>query len=179
MLEPAILHKEEITRKDISTWYDDRYLFYYASDSRESITVDEHDWNRRQFASVNSSGEVIGYISYGIERDANFAHGLGAINFELGKNGLIFIRDVLKAIDDIFKKYRHNKLDFDCVAGSPLERRYDKLTARCGGRIVGTYKENYKLMNGKMYDRKAYEIMRADYIKSLPSAKTGFKEESQ
>ena len=174
MLEPAILHKEEITRKDIATWYDDKYSFYRASDFCEPITINEYDWNRRQFASVNSSGEVIGYISYGIERAANFAHGLGATIFELGKNNLIFIRDVLNAIDDIFRKFRYNKLVFECVAGSPVERRYDKLTARCGGRIVGVYKEDYKLINGKLYDKKVYEIMQTDYIKALLSTKIEF-----
>ena len=38
-----------------------------------------------------------------------------------------------------------------------------------GGRIIGIYKQETKLIDGEYYDKKVYEIMRDDYLKSMKS----------
>jgi hypothetical protein len=52
------------------------------------------------------------------------------------------------------------------VIGNPIEKSYDKLIHKYGGRVVGTYKQHTKLIDNKLYDEKFYEIFRDDYIKN-------------
>ena len=71
-----------------------------------------------------------------------------------------------QAITDIFEKYNFRKLNFAVVIGTPVEKHYDRLIKRYGGRIVGVRKQNCRLIDGKYYDEKLYEIMRDDYFES-------------
>jgi hypothetical protein len=55
---------------------------------------------------------------------------------------------------------------FGVIVGNPIEKTYDKLIEKYGGKICGYAKEDIKLFDGKLYDLKNYEIMREDYIKA-------------
>ena len=50
------------------------------------------------------------------------------------------------------------------VIGNPIERTYDKLCQKYGGRIIGIEKEETKLQDNKYYDVKRYEILRSEYV---------------
>ena len=78
---------------------------------------------------------VIGYISYSICRQNNSITGLEIINFS--NNKAVFGRDVITALKDIFEKYNFRKIKFCVVIGNPIEKTYDKLIKKYGGRIVG------------------------------------------
>ena len=104
----------------------------------------------------------IGYISYSIARADNSVHSLNIINFS--ENKVTFGMDLRRALRDIFEKYRFRKLSFTVVVGNPIESSYDKLIERYGGRIVGISKVDVKLIDGKYYDRKLYEILAEDYF---------------
>jgi RimJ/RimL family protein N-acetyltransferase len=69
-------------------------------------------------------------------------------------------------LDEMFTKYNFRKLEFSVVVGNPIEKSYDRLIYKYGGRIVGTYKKHTRLMDNKYYDEKLYEIFRDDYIKN-------------
>ena len=58
------------------------------------------------------------------------------------------------------------KLNFSVVVGNPIEKSYDKLIKRYGGRIVGTREKETTLVDGNLYDVKMYELFREDYLKS-------------
>jgi RimJ/RimL family protein N-acetyltransferase len=88
---------------------------------------------------------------------------LWIINFS--DNKIVFGNDVRIAMDEIFTKYNFRKLTFSVVIGNPIEKQYDKLISKYGGRVVGTYKENVKLMDNRYYDEKYYEIFREDYLR--------------
>ena len=68
---------------------------------------------------------------------------------------------------DIFEKYNFRKLSFYVVVGNPIEKSYDKMCERYGGRIVGVKRKNTRLIDGKYYDEKLYEILKEDYMKAV------------
>lgn len=164
MLDLAINHTEEVTNKFRSTWYKDKYKFFHATSYCEEWHPEESTWTNHQFVSMRGN-EVIGYIGYSIDRaDGDIAYGLCIINFE-DKPSATFAVDLGKALRNIFEKYCFRKLRFTVIVGNPIEKSYDKMCLRYGGRIVGVLTENVRLIDGKFYDEKIYEIMRSDYLK--------------
>lgn len=162
MLDLAINHSEELGQKFRKIWFDDKYKFFENAAYYSDFKVDEMTWDRHQFVSLDSDGNVIGYIGYDINRQANYAHSLAIINFtDYGK--FIFGKDLLQVLKDIFKKFAFNKLSFEVVVGNPAESFYDKIVSQHGGRIIGTHKQDTRLMDGKLYDIKHYEILKENY----------------
>lgn len=92
----------------------------------------------------------------------DIASGLSVINFSDEK--LIFGKDLVKSIDDIFRKFKYRKLEFSAVVGNLIIDNYDKLCLKYGGKIVSVRKEHY-VIEAKYYDEKMCEIMREEYLK--------------
>ena len=110
---------------------------------------------------------LIGYIAYNIARADNSAHSLSIMNFS--DNKVAFGMDLGQALKDIFEKYKFRKLNFTVVVGNPIEKSYDKMIKKYGGRIVGTYKSDVKLIDGEYYDKKSYEILADEYFATIKS----------
>ena len=163
MLAPAILYADELTRLLNSTWFQDKYKWWNNDTYYDSVKVADSSWADHQFVSVRD-GKVIGYIGYQIYRCGPTAHNLSIINFTDDK--MTFGMDVGQALRDIFEKYHFHKLNFCVVVGNPIEKSYDKMITRFGGRIVGTYRDDTRLIDGRYYDRKAYEVLEWDYFAS-------------
>ena len=143
--------------------YDKKYMFGGSGYSDEySPSVD--NWSKYEFVSVDKNNNILGYIKYNINQRNQGISGLYIVNFS--NNKLIFGKDVFQAIDDIFCKYNYYKLSYGVFVGNPIERNYDKLTKKYGGRIVGIKKKDEKLLDGNYYDFKMYEIFREDYLKN-------------
>lgn len=164
MLDLAYKHEQEIRDLFYDTWYDEKYMFYHISYRTpfQTSSFNDGDWNCRQLASVDSNGNVIGYISYSIIRQSDIACEFGAINFS--DNKLTFGRDLIQVIDDIFCKFNLKKLEFSVIVGNPIEKTYDAMIKKYNGNIVGIQKRHAKLMDNNYYDQKLYEIFREDYI---------------
>lgn len=170
LLEDAQSHKEELERKMRGTWGNKKYWYYNSYSYFSPISIDENTWDKMQFASVNSDGEVIGYLSYSIDRECRFVSGPSIINFT---NNPVFGIDVMQMVKDIFEKYNFQKIDFFVIIGNPIERQYDRLIRKYGGRIVGIHKRHVMLPDGKLYDEKMYEILREDYLNKRYGKDTG------
>ena len=164
MLQPAIKYKEQLEKKSYDTWFKEKYKYYHANGYYEKIDINEDTWNKHQFVSVHNE-EVIGYIFYNIDRRDNYVYGLGVINFS--DNKIVFGMDLGQALNDIFEKYKFRKLKFSVFVGNPIEKSYDKMIEKYGGRIVGYYKEETRLIDGEYYDEKLYEVTREEYLKSV------------
>ena len=165
MLTPAINYQSELNNIFNSIWNDEYYKYYFCEGYYSGIDICKETWNRHQFVSVSSSNVVNGFISYYIDRHTYGCYNLSIIGFYKDKN-VTFGNDVSRAIRDIFEKYRFNKLSFTVVIGNPIEKTYDKLMKKYGGRVVGIKEKEVKLIDGKFYDLKIYEIMRDNYIES-------------
>ena len=164
MLDIALKYKDELQNLFLDTFHKEKYKFYHYNSYYEVFNLKEDTWNAHEFVSLDKDGKVIGFISYEINRVATSTCGLGIINFS--DNKLTFGRDVMQAIKDIFEKYNFNKLSFCVVVGNPIEKTYDKLAVKYGGRIVGIEKQHTMLYDHKLYDVKRYEILREDYMKT-------------
>lgn len=163
MLDVALKYKDVLPNLFMDTWHQEKYKFYHYNSYRE-FQLKEDTWNAHEFVSVDKDGNVIGFIGYEVNRVATSVCGLGIINFS--DNKFTFGKDVIQAIKDIFEKYNFHKISFCVVIGNPIEKTYDKLVAKYGGRIVGIEKEHTVLYDHKFYDVKRYEILREDYIKT-------------
>ena len=161
MLVPAQLYTTQLKIKFWEVAYDEKYMFM-----NDGYTIDytstNSTWVEHEFVSVNVNGELLGYIRYSINQRVNKIFGFCAINFSDDK--ITFGIDLGKSIDDIFNKYKYNKLIFGVTIGNPVEKTYDKMVKRYNGRIIGIKKEDIKLIDGNIYDSKMYEILRKDYI---------------
>ena len=164
MLKLANNYKDEIAELMKETWYDDKYKFYHYSNYRREFTLPKGDWDGRHFVSVDSNDNLIGYICYEVCRPSDIVDGFGAINFT--NNKTTFGKDLAQIIDDIFCKFNHNKIEFNVVVGNPIERSYDRMVEKYGGRIVGIRQQHTVLIDNIRYDDKIYEILREDYLKA-------------
>lgn len=164
MLEPAIKYKEQLEKLQYDVWFNDKYKYWNCSVYYDTMNLDTNTWDKHQFVSV-VNGEVIGYISYNISRGDNSTYSLSILNFT--NNKAAFGMDLGKALKDIFEKYRFRKLNFCVVVGNPIEKSYDKMISKFGGRIVGIYKEDVRLIDGKYYDKKLYEILATEYFDAI------------
>lgn len=166
MLKNAYLYEEEIKRKSYEIWYDPKYQYYYSGPYHGEFSLNhdnDGDWSSRTFASVNSKGEVIGYMGYHINHEINGANSFGALNFSNDK--ITFGLDLAQCIDDIFCKFCMNRLEFNVIVGNPIERSYDRMVQKYGGRILCVRKQTAKDIAGNLLDDKVYEIVREDYLK--------------
>lgn len=167
MLDLAYKYEEEIREKMLDTWYDEKYMFYYSSSSHsvwQNPKPEDGDWSNRHFVSLDSKGNVIGIIDYHVDRECDMATWFGAMNFT--NNKATFGKDLAQVIDDIFCKFNMRKLEFSVVVGNPVERSYDRMVKQYGGQITGIKHKHAKLLDGKYYDHKDYEIFREDYLEA-------------
>ena len=166
MLEPAIKYKEQLQMIQYDSWFNDKYKYWNADPHYCEIKLNTDTWNKHQFVSVYQN-KPIGYISYSIDRRIDAVTGFSAINFS--NHTATFGMDLGQAIKDIFEKYGFNKLNFSVVIGNPIEKTYDKMIKRYGGRVVGVYEDDVKLHDGKLYDLKIYEITKKKYFSNARS----------
>lgn len=166
MLEPAIKYKEQLEKVQYEVWFNDKYKYWNYDVYYDTLQINTDSWNKHQFVSV-VNGEVIGYIAYNVSRSDDSVNALSILNFS--DNKAAFGMDLGQALKDIFEKYRFRKLSFTVVVGNPIEKSYDKMIKKYGGRIVGTKKEDVKLIDGKYYDKKIYEILADEYFATIKS----------
>lgn len=161
MLELAIKYRDQLENIQYDVWFEDKYKYWNCDTFYNSLQIDTDTWNRHQFVSVKND-VVIGYIEYSISRSSNSVSSLSIINFTDDK--VAFAMDLKHVLTDIFEKYKFRKINFSVIIGNPIEKSYDKMVKKYGGRIVGTYKDDVVLIDGEYYDRKTYEILASDYF---------------
>ena len=108
MLQPAILHKEEVLKKLYSTWHEDKYKWLYADGYSDEWIIEDSAWNCVQFVSI-CDNIILGFIQYRVTRPSQRAGSLIIVGFE---NNPLFIRDVLQAIDDIFNFFQKEEFHY-------------------------------------------------------------------
>lgn len=163
MIKPAILYTQQLEKCFADTFFNPKY-YYYNVGYGEIPKIDNNNWNKHQFVSVDSNDNIVGYISYNTDRFCKKVNHLCAINFT--NNKAIFGIDLGRAIKDVFELYHFNKMNFSVVIGNPIESSYDKMCLKYGGRIIGIYKNDVVLQDNKFYDMKVYEITAKEYFKT-------------
>ena len=169
MIDNARKYRCELNSLLADTWYDDKYKFYHSSNWHREMDFSNEDWEQMCFVSLNKHGRIIGLITYSVDRIINSVYNFGAINFS--DNKITFAKDLFQIIDDIFCKFNLSRIEFTVIRGNPIEKSYDRLIAKYGGRIVGIRKKCIKLIDNEIYDDKIYEILREDYFAAKASKK--------
>jgi len=170
MLKYAKPYEEQVKKLFAETTFDMFYKYMTLSVYREEHKIPDSTWEGHHFVSLQGE-QIIGYISYWIDRQSDIVSGIHIVHFEK-KYPFTFSRDVITTIKDIFEKFHFRKINVSVVIGNPIERCYDRLIKRAGGRIVGIKKKDVKLIDGQYYDQKLYEILAENYYK----AKEAFNE---
>lgn len=167
MLDNAKLHTSELQTLFYKIWYDPKYQYYFGSDYRWSYSQfdngDGDSARHREFVSLDKDGNVIGYVGYMINPQLRFAYNFGAINFTDG-NKFTFAKDLRQVIDDIFVKFGMETLEFSVICGNPVEKSYDRVVKRAGGRILCQRHARAQDLSGNLCDDKLYEITMQDYF---------------
>ena len=163
MLEPAVKYIQELEKLHRNTtWFQDKYKYWVVRTYHSIIDIERRNtWDSHQFVSIKD-GEILGFIFYSIDRETESVSSVSIMN--LSADIYTFGADLKRAFMDIFEKYNFTNLTFCAVVGNPVEKSYDKLVKKYGGRIVGIKKQHVKLIDNKLYDLKEYEILRKDYF---------------
>ena len=168
MLHPAKLYEDELNKKHISTWYDDRYQYYHGI-CHNKIDIYDNDDMCRQFVSVDEQDNVIGFISYNIDWSSRNCYHFSVISYDI--NNKIVIKDTITAILDIFYKYKFNRLEFRCYDANPVARSYNRFIKNIGGNFIGIAHEIFMCNDGKLHNQYLFEILKhdinIDYVRKL------------
>ncbi len=171
MLEPAYLRRDEVKGlyaenigKPVNKWFrNGSYVVF-------ELKIDPDQWIRYQYVSVDKNNNIVGYLRANNSREHKLVDTIAIINFN-GDKSLEFGKDV-KRFFWLLLQSDTRKIKFSVVIGNPIEATYDKICKKFGGRIVGTFYKDVKLLDGTYADRKCYEIMKDNKLmKSILSEK--------
>lgn len=163
MLKPAQLYKEELQKKNIETWYDQRYIYYHSGTGAYEIEFADNNCQKHQFVSVDENDNVIGYISYKIDWCALSADNFGIISYDIGN--ISFLRDCYQVVCDLFEKYHMNRVGWFAYADNPAVKGYRSFIEKHGGRECAYLRQVAKLTDGKLHDAVEFEILAEEFHK--------------
>lgn len=156
MLRIAKVHEAELVKKfdEMSNLPKLRYAFPVFL---EFPAVQDNDWNNIIRVSMNSSGEVLGYLNAHVSRSANKISNLTLVGFsESLSDKKIFELDLLEFLKFLLTEFY--KVTWSVCARNPVKNSYDKLITALKGRVVGTFKDEF-LIFGEREDEVWYELI--------------------
>jgi len=155
VLKPAKVYEKELNDKIAESMLDPKMKWWQGQYKEAAMTMDDSFWNNIQLVSVNKGNEVIGYFKAHIDRPENFINSIGIVNF-IDKASMLFAMDIYKFFNYLVNVEKFPKLNWTVTIGNPVEKQYDKLCKKFGGRIVGT--QRFEILIGNEYcDSKMYE----------------------
>lgn len=134
-----------------------RSKWYWSGGGLCIPDIPNNTYDSRNFVSLDSEKNVLGYISYRIDWFCMRAYQFGIIGFE--DCSVLFAKDVYQTVIYIFEKYNMNAMEWEAYVGNPAIRGYRHLIEKHGGRQCGYYRKRAMLMDGKIYDSVAFEIL--------------------
>lgn len=174
MLKLAKLYEEQLNKKLAENVAKPENKFYSFSYIVTKLNIDDNFWDAVQFVSVDKNDEVVGLFSARYERPENYIGSISCFNFK--KPSILFSKDLLDFLNYLVKVLNVPKIRWTVIIGNPIEKSYDNLCNKFGGRIVGIEKY-HTLINGKYYDTKIYEWINDYYECSSCSYKQKKEEE--
>lgn len=162
MLKSAHLYKEKLMKAQYESWYDLNNQFWNCGCYDSEITLPENNYDTHTFVSVDSNDKVIGYIVYGVDQIALKACGFGIISFDKGNP--LFAKDLYQCLLDIFYKYNLNKIEFMAYTDNPVIDAYRRFIKKVGGNSCGVTRQTSMLLDHKLHDSEAFEIMKSEFV---------------
>ena len=162
MLKNAKLYEEIINNWCYEHQYDIDIQKACYGQGWEISSYPDSNRNTHNFVSVNKNNEVLGMLGYEIDWVSRSVNGIWIIRCAAAPS-VLFIRDVLQAVDDVFYKYNLNRIEFMAYADNKAVEGYRKFCKKYGGREVGICRDKVVLMDGKWQDEGIFEILKEDY----------------
>lgn len=177
MLALAIQYAPQLQEGYQSALLNDKYRFYWQGATRSYfIPLEQSDSHKLQYVSVGAYGNVLGFFECTLNRDTMTAYNITAMRFTPHYEPE-FAADMYRfVVDLLFKQYGINRAVFNVIVGNPAERLYDGICNKYGGRVIGTFNQEAKLQDGKLYDVKYYEMMRDKCLRVLETEGIGSQE---
>lgn len=158
MLKLAFDYKEAVNKAYRDCLLDRKNLRAFAcSYSEYTILIDDDDWKKRQLVSVSNDDILNGFFQAEINRTINAVEGI--FIFSTYTNKLEFAKDLMMFFRGLLNDF--DKINFYVIRGHYTEKHYDNLVQELGGRIIGTFYRDVKLMDGSFADKKYYEIFKS------------------
>ena len=169
MLEYSFGHEQEITKQFQKIAYDEHWKYYWGSGQPQVLPYEvSKDSNCISMVSIGTNGEILGLLEYWTDDAIRSVSNLCATNFSK-KPSVVFSRDFHKFWTDAFVIRKLNKINWYVIAGNPIEKSYNKLVKRYGGRIVGTFEDDVLTYDGQLLPKKFYELTRESFEKTVDS----------
>lgn len=163
MLKPAQLYEEELCKENIKSWYHPENIYWNGGAGDNILELSDSNYDRHDFVSVDKDDNIIGYIGYSVDWTAMSADRFSIISFR--KGSLEFVKDLYRAICDLFEVYHMNRVSWIAYADNPAVRGYRNFIKKHGGRECGHYRQITRLQDGKLHDTVSFEILAAEFVK--------------
>lgn len=161
MLKTAQLYKEQLENKNIESWYKPENIYWNGGTGDSMIDLPDNNYDQHCFVSVDKNDNIIGYITYSVNWDSMSADRFGIISYD--KGNLEFVKDVYKAICDIFDVYHMNRISWFCFSDNPAIRGYRNFIKKHGGVECGHYRQIARLQDGRLHDSVVFEILASEF----------------
>lgn len=157
MLEPAILHKEELDELFKKEIYTEDFFFYSGYGGCHELPVIQPADHQKQYAICETKGnkkKVIGYVAYRVNPTTRDCYNFGLYSFD--KNNILIGIDIKNLMTDLIQKY--HRIEWRCVSGNPVQKYYDIFCDRIGGRRLCLH-DVIKDEEGNYHDEYIYEVI--------------------
>jgi RimJ/RimL family protein N-acetyltransferase len=161
MLKPAQLYADKLQEQNVKAWYKPENIFWNGGTGDSTINLPDNNYDSHCFVSVDKNDNIIGYISYNVDWVAMSADRFGIISYD--KGNMEFVRDLYKAICDLFELYHMNRVSWYCFADNPAIRGYRNFIRKHGGKECGYDRQIAKLQDGKLHDGVRFEILACEF----------------
>jgi hypothetical protein len=157
MLIPAILRRDEILQEFQKLQYTDDLMYEVGScDNYMPDIADEPNKETYQYAIVNDSGKLIGYIGYYIDWYSSQASRFGLMSFDRGN--ILIGKELFTIMTNLIENLKIHRIEWYMVGGNPVERSYDNFCSKYHGNKF-VFKDVFKDRYGKYHDSITYEII--------------------
>lgn len=155
-LVPAITYKDQIEKYIRSIYYSDKsYLMSGFNHSFNEIISDDRDGTLFQWAILNNSNQLMGFVSYQIDWYDSILKKLKLLSFVEGN---ICIRYAMNAIVDKINRYNLHKMTFYSIDADPMLHKYINFVTNNNG-TISIFKDDFKDIYGTYHDLYRFDIM--------------------
>lgn len=172
MLDLALLHAEELQARYQQTLFDTKYKYYHRFSTVNYYLELNANSDQIQMVSLEDD-QIVGFLSTDLNRETNTAFNLNIIKFKADSQD--FSADIFAFFIMLFTQFGIERVVWDVIIGNPAEKFYDYIAANYGGRIVGVFRNEARLADGKLYDVKYYEMYREEALQAVEDRRaTGY-----
>lgn len=157
MLAAAKLHEAELQKEIASTLLDPYYKLWRGAWANINIELETSTWAKTELVSVIDE-KVIGYFKATWDRAGGYVEGMSCVHFPESRDTtkMEFAMDMRNFMKYLVYELKVPKIAWSVYRGNPVEKHYDRLIKKFGGRVMGVDRYATKI-DGEWYDLKYYE----------------------